>query len=76
MNADAWKASSRITTFGGLWSPENDFLDLHISDVMNASPETILAEIKAIEALEMMRGFDKPIAVLPVVDSEAPGRSG
>ena len=48
----------------------NDFLDLHISDVMNASPETILAEIKAIEALEMMRGFDKPIAVLPVVDSE------
>ena len=49
----------------------NDFLDRHISDVMNASPETILAEIKAIEALEMMRGFDKPIAVLPVVDSES-----
>ena len=41
---------------------------MSISEVMNASPETISEEVKAVEALERMRGRTKPTAVLPVVD--------
>lgn len=41
---------------------------MSISEVMNASPEPISEEVKAVEALERMRGRSKPTAVLPVVD--------
>ena len=47
-----------------------DFLSLSIPDVMNATPETISPESKAIDALEFMKNRDKPIAVVPVVDSD------
>ena len=45
-----------------------DVLSLGIAEVMNASPKTIRANMRAVDTLEFMRRPDKPIAVVPVVD--------
>jgi arabinose-5-phosphate isomerase len=42
-------------------------LSLKISEVMNTSPEWIFEDVKAVEALEMMRQRNKPTAILPVL---------
>ena len=43
----------------------NIFL-MTISEIMNAAPDSITEDVKAVEALEMMRHRSKPTAVLPV----------
>jgi arabinose-5-phosphate isomerase len=45
-----------------------NILEMTIPELMNAAPETILEDERAVTALERMRRRDKPIAVLPVVD--------
>jgi arabinose-5-phosphate isomerase len=52
-----------------LESDQNIFA-LSIRDIMNTSPAYILSDAKAMDALEMMRRRKKPIAVLPVLDSD------
>jgi CBS domain-containing protein len=42
-----------------------------ISEIMNPAPSWIDEDVKAAEALELMRGRDKPTAILPVLDKEA-----
>jgi arabinose-5-phosphate isomerase len=49
---------------------EAPVLSMKISEVMNPSPEWIFEDVKAIEALEMMRQRDKPTAILPVLNRE------
>lgn len=49
---------------------DRDVFALRISELMNPSPDWILEETKAFEALEMMRQRSKPIAVLPVLNRE------
>jgi arabinose-5-phosphate isomerase len=43
-------------------------LEMRIADLMNPSPDWVLEDAKAAEALEMMRQRSKPIAVLPVLN--------
>ena len=47
-----------------------DIFALKVSDIMNAAPEVAYASDRAIDALERMRTRDKPIAVLPVLNSD------
>ena len=49
---------------------EQNIFSLRISDLMNAHPAVILANEKAVRALEIMRDRNKPTAVLPVVDEK------
>lgn len=46
-----------------------DIFALKISEIMNSSPEVAFAADRAIDALERMRSRNKPIAVLPVLNS-------
>jgi arabinose-5-phosphate isomerase len=43
---------------------------LSIRDVMNARPTFVRAEEKAVKALQIMESRQKPLTVLPVVDSQ------
>jgi len=47
---------------------EQNIFSLRISDIMNPHPAVILANEKAVRALEIMRDRNKPTAILPVVD--------
>lgn len=47
-----------------------DLFKMAISDVMNPKPSFISMNEKAIHALEMMEKREKPISLLPVLDSE------
>src|SRR5262249_14155817 len=47
-----------------------DIFALRIADIMNASPEVAYATDRAVYALERMRARSKPIAVLPVLNSD------
>jgi len=44
---------------------------MSIRDIMNASPVRVNMDEKAIQALKIMEEREKPLAVLPVVDSES-----
>jgi arabinose-5-phosphate isomerase len=48
-----------------------DLFSMTISEIMNPAPSWIDEDVKAAEALELMRGRDKPTAILPVLDKEA-----
>ncbi len=43
---------------------------MSVKNIMNATPETILFDVKAAEALELMKARSKPTAVMPVLDTE------
>ena len=45
-----------------------DFFSLPVTDIMNSSPSYVHSEDKAIRALEIMRGRERPFLVLPVLD--------
>jgi len=47
---------------------EQNIFSVRITDVMNSHPAVILANEKAVHALEIMRDRNKPTAVLPVID--------
>ncbi len=49
---------------------DRNITDMTIPEMMNPSPETILEDTPAVQALERMRHKDKPTAVLPVVDGD------
>jgi arabinose-5-phosphate isomerase len=49
---------------------DRPFLSMKIAEVMNSSPEWIFEDVKAVEALEMMRQRNKPTAILPVLSRE------
>jgi len=61
-----------VTDFDIRKTLESDLplLSMKIAEVMNSSPEWIFEDVKAVEALEMMRQRDKPTAVLPVLNRE------
>jgi arabinose-5-phosphate isomerase len=46
---------------------DHNIFSMKISEIMNASPEWVFDDVKAVEALEMMRQRNKPTAVLPVL---------
>jgi arabinose-5-phosphate isomerase len=47
-----------------------DIFAMHISGIMNSSPEVAHGTDRAIDALDKMRSRTKPIAVLPVLDAD------
>jgi arabinose-5-phosphate isomerase len=49
---------------------DRDIFSMKISDMMNPSPEWVFEDVKAAEALEMMRQRNKPTAILPVLSRE------
>ena len=50
---------------------DRDIFSMKISDMMNPSPEWIFEDVKAGEALEMMRQRNKPTAILPVLNRQS-----
>ncbi len=46
----------------------HDIFSMKIADIMNASPEVVFADEKAVDALEKMKERSKPTAVIPVVN--------
>jgi len=48
----------------------HDIFAMKISDIMNTSPEVAYSTDRAVDALERMRARNKPIAVLPVLNSD------
>ena len=50
---------------------DRDIFSMKISDIMNPSPECIFEDVKAAEALEMMRQRNKPTAILPVLNRQS-----
>ncbi len=46
----------------------HDIFSMKIPDIMNASPEVVFSDEKAIDALEKMKERRKPTAVIPVVN--------
>jgi len=48
----------------------NEFFSLRPTQIMNAHPFSASPEMRAVEALNLMRQREKPIAVLPVIDSD------
>jgi arabinose-5-phosphate isomerase len=46
-----------------------DLFMMKIVEIMNPSPEVVYSTDRAVDALDMMRSRNKPIAVLPVLDS-------
>jgi arabinose-5-phosphate isomerase len=49
---------------------DRNIFAMKISDIMNPSPEWIFDDVKAAEALEMMRQRNKPTAILPVLNRD------
>jgi arabinose-5-phosphate isomerase len=49
---------------------DRDLMSMHIEQLMNPAPATVLATDLAIEAFEVMRRREKPTAVLPVVNND------
>ncbi len=47
---------------------DGDFFSLFITDIMNSNPSYVNSDDKAIRALEVMRGRERPFLVLPVLD--------
>src|SRR5207244_3257362 len=47
---------------------ERNIFSMNISDIMNASPDVVFSDEKAVDALEKMKQRKKPTAVLPVVN--------
>lgn len=46
---------------------DRPIFSMKISEIMNSTPEWIFEDVKAFEALEMMRQRNKPTAILPVL---------
>ena len=69
---DAGKLCGLVTDYDIRRALESDrnIIDMTIPEMMNPSPETILEDTPAVQALERMRHGDKPTAVLPVVDRD------
>ena len=49
---------------------DRNLFALKITDVMNPSPDFIIDNARAVEALNMMRQREKPTAILPVVNRD------
>ncbi|HYR89059.1 MAG TPA: KpsF/GutQ family sugar-phosphate isomerase [Terriglobia bacterium] len=49
---------------------DRDIFSLSISEIMNASPDVVFCDEKAVDALEKMKERKKPTAVLPVINRE------
>jgi len=47
-----------------------DIFVMNIADIMNTSPEVAYSTDRAVDALERMRARNKPIAVLPVLNTD------
>lgn len=47
---------------------DRNIFSMAIPDIMNSSPEWIYEDVKAAEALEMMRRREKPTAIVPVLN--------
>src|SRR6266478_1153816 len=45
-------------------------VDRQIKEMMNASPEVVFSDDKAVDALEKMKGRNEPTAIMPVLNRD------
>ena len=45
-----------------------DLMSLKIPEMMNPSPDVVFSDDKAVDALQKMKGRDKPTAIMPVLN--------